>query len=174
MNIKSRVFMVAWVTVLAGMLWVPNTSSWAMAQIVKVPVGTPVTLKLANPVSAETSNAGDLVMFSVVSDVLVNGKVVIPAGSTANGLIMKAKKRNFIGLPASIMIQVNTIQGADGSNIPISVSKESEGDSKLVISVVLSLLCCILFLLMKGGNAEFPAGTVLNATTTAPIEVELK
>lgn len=174
MKTRSGVFMAAWVTVLAGMLWVPNTSSWAMAQMVKVPVGTPVSLKLSTPVSAESSNAGDAVMFNVVSDVVVNGKVVIPAGSTASGLIMKAKKRNFVGLPASIMIQVSTIQGADGSSIPISVSKESEGDSKLVISVVLSLLCCILFLLMKGGNAEFPAGTVLNATVTAPIEIEVK
>jgi hypothetical protein len=54
----------------------------------------------------------------------------------------------------------------------VSVSKSSEGESHLVLTAVLSLLCCILFALRKGGPTSIPAGTVLQAFTTMPVELK--
>jgi len=149
------------------------TSKPAVAAGTIIPAGTPVTLRSINDISSELANTGDSVQFAVVSDVVVNGKTVIPAGSTAIGTVLRAKKQNFAGIPAELSVQVNYITGPSGSTIPVSVSRTSEGESKMVLSIVLGVICCLLFLLMKGKSARIPAGTVLNATTTSPIEVQV-
>ncbi len=146
----------------------------AQAATLKMPAGTPISLRVLNDVSGESANTGDLINLSVTSDVIVDGKVVIPANSTALGQIIKAKKKGLIGIPGEIAIQVTTVNAPNGSSIPVSVSKSSEGESKIVFSVVLSLICCLLFLLKHGGEAVIKAGTVLNATTVAPIDIEVK
>jgi hypothetical protein len=41
----------------------------------------------------------------------------------------------------------------------------------MVVSIGLSLVCCILFALMKGGEATIPSGTMLEGATTMAVDV---
>lgn len=141
------------------------------ATTVQVPPGTAIMLTTAATLKADDLNVGDRVAFTVMQDVVVNGKVVIKAGATAFGEVVSSKKNNFLGIPGAIGVSLRTVTTADGKSVPISASKHVEGDDKMIVSIGLSLVCCILFALMKGGEAVIPAGTAVDGVTTMAVEV---
>ncbi len=143
-------------------------------QKVEIPVGTVVVLITNTTLSPEHLNIGDTVDLSVVSDVIVDGQVVIAAGAKARGEITASKTKNLIGIAAKIGLAVQSVQAVDGTTIIMSGNKLSEGKSKMVASIGLSLICCILFALMKGGEASLPAGTQIEATVPATTSVTIQ
>jgi hypothetical protein len=141
---------------------------------VRVPAGTVVNVATNAVITPETVKMGDTVDLSVTSDVVVDGKVVIKAGAKASGEVIQSKNRNYVGIPAKIGIAVRSVQAVDGTTIILSGSKLVEGKDKMVTSIGLSLICCILFAAMKGGDASIPAGTSIQATVavTTPVTTQ--
>ena len=144
----------------------------AHAADVKVPAGTVVMLRTNQPISPRTVRPGDRVSFSVADNVIVDGKVVIKAGSEAAGEVIQAEKRGVLGKPDRIAVQLTSVAAVDGRTIPLSASKSAEGDDKMVLGVVLTILC-LPFLFMKGGEAQIAAGTTVQGLTTGVAEVKV-
>ena len=142
-------------------------------QQVQVPVGTAVTVKTTTTLTPEQYNIGDTVELSVVSDVIVEVKVVVKAGAVAKGEIIAAKTRNLIGIPAKIGVSLRSVQAVDGTTVLLSGSKVIEGKDNMVASIGLALVCCILFALMKGGEASIPEGTQIDGTVAGTIKIEV-
>lgn len=138
---------------------------------VQVPAGTAVTVVTNTAITPETANMGDTVNLSVTSDVVVDGKVVIKAGAQASGEVISAKKRNYLGIPAEIGISIRSVQAVDGTTVMLSGSKVIKGQDKMMTSIGLSLICCILFAGMKGGDVSIPAGTSITAIVAATTSV---
>lgn len=145
----------------------------ASAQV-QVSAGTPVNVATNAVITPETVNMGDTVDLSVTSDVVVDGKVVIKAGAKARGEVIQSKNRNYIGIPAKIGIAVRSVQAVDGTTIMLSGSKVVEGKDKMVTSIGLSLILCILFAAMKGGDASIPAGTPILSTVAVTTSVAIQ
>jgi len=78
---------------------------------VQVPAGTEVMLRFNAPVSSKTAKAGDKVPFTVLTDVSVNGHLVIHKGEAASGIIETVDKRGRYGKNARIRIAINPIDG---------------------------------------------------------------
>lgn len=138
---------------------------------VQIPAGTVVVLKTNSTLTPEQLKVGDTVQLSVVSDVVIDGKVVIQAGASAMGEITSSKERGMIGIAAQIGLVVRSVQAVDGTTVFLSGSKLVEGKDKMVMSIGLALICCILFALMKGGEASIPAGTQIQATVAGTTTV---
>ena len=131
---------------------------------VKIPAGTPVIVAVNAAITPEAVNIGDAVELSVTSDVVIDGKVVIKAGARASGEVINAKKRNYIGIPSEIAISVRSVQAVDGTTVMLSGTKVVKGKDKMLTSIGLSLICCILFAGMKGGDASIAAGAPITCT----------
>jgi len=159
------------VTLLAFMwAFLPPHEAIAQQQV-RVPAGTQVLLRTTETLAPETLHVGDTVHLSVVSDVKVQGRVVIEAGAPALGEITESKKQNFIGIAGKLGLAVRSVEAVDGTTIALHGSKLVEGEDKMVISIGLALVCCILFGLMKGGEASLASGTQIQATVAATTEV---
>jgi len=139
----------------------------------QIPSGTVVIVKTNTTLTPEQLNIGDTVDLSVVNDVVIDGKVVIAAGAAARGEIVSAKKRNFIGIAGKIGMVLQSAQAVDGSSVQIRGSKIVEGEDKMVMSIGLSLICCILFALIKGGEAVVPAGVQIEAQVSSTTTVNV-
>ena len=62
----------------------------------------------------------------------------------------------------------------DGQQIPVVGNNiYRQGEDKQTLAIVLGVVLCILFLTMKGKNAEIPAGTAVDATTAANMTVNV-
>jgi len=142
------------------------------AAVVSVPLGTRVLLRLEETVSPETKNVGDSVSLSVVSDVVVEGKVVIASGALATGEVTVSRKSGVLGRPAEIGFQVTSVTAVDGKSVPLRATRKAEGKSKVTEAVVITIICCVLGLLMKGGVASLEQGTRIQAETTFPVSID--
>jgi hypothetical protein len=67
----------------------------ATASATRLPDGTRIRVRLLHPITSETSKDGQPLEFVVVSDVVVDGEVVIAKGTRVAGTIVKAKRARW-------------------------------------------------------------------------------
>ena len=93
-----------------------------------VPSGTHIPLVLHNAISTRSARPGDPVYFETVFPVMIDGKVVIPAGSYVSGEITESKrpgrvkgrgelmmKLTTLILPNAYMVNLNAVPGNAGT-----------------------------------------------------------
>lgn len=145
----------------------------AVAATVAVPIGTIVTAAFTEVVDAAVFTEGQVIGLEVVDPVVIDGVTVIEAGASVRGEVTAAQKSGAVGKPARIQVSLRTVTAVDGSQIALTATKTIEGENKQTSSLVITLLCCILGLLQKGGNAQIPAGASVQATTVAAANVDV-
>jgi hypothetical protein len=111
---------------------------------IEVPGGTHIPLVLHNAVSTRSARPGDPVYFETLFPVMIDGHVVIPAGSYMSGEVTDAKragrvrgraelgiKLTTIILPNSYMVNLNAMPSNAGSGGGETVNNEGKvvGDS---------------------------------------------
>jgi hypothetical protein len=130
------------------------------AEGVKIAVKTPVQLSLADALSSKDANAGDTFKLIVVKDVIVEGRVVISKGDSANGRIITSEKKSFATHNGKLEVAVDSVQAVDGHNVPLdghlSVGGGGVGFGR------------------TGKEAEIEKGRVVNAVVTAETEIAIK
>src|ERR1700683_2111299 len=99
----------------SGALAAPVTPAAAAAPVVApsakimVPAGTHIPLVLHNAVSTRSARPGDAVYFETLFPVLIDGKVVIPAGSYMSGEVTEAKRAGRVKGRAELGIKLTTM-----------------------------------------------------------------
>jgi len=139
-----------------------------------VPNGTRVGLSFTSEVNPKTNAEGSSTTLTVTSDVIVEQKVVIRAGTSVQGEVLRSRKKGALGKAAEIAVIIRSVQAVDGTNIPVTATKSVEGDSKVTEAVLVAVLCCILGLLIKGSDAGIPQGTVVEAVTAGNSNVSIR
>lgn len=143
----------------------------AAAQVV-VPPQTPLQVATTSAINPAEVNVGDQVYLSVTAPVSVDGVVVIESGARVLARITQAKENGMIGIPAAIGLVLESAEAVDGTMVAISGSVVQEGKNKMAISIGLALVCCILFAIMKGGEAQIAPGTTIMANTTMKTTID--
>lgn len=124
-----------------------------------IPEGTRVAIKTVETLSSETAKKGQVVHFEVVRDVEIQGKIVIKAGSQAVGEVTRAASKRMLGREGELDLIVRYVTAVDGSQVSLRASLGEKGEEKLTTAVVLGVVLCPLFLMMKGEEAVVPSGT---------------
>lgn len=127
--------------------------------------GEKVSLETLDKLKAKNLNEGDVISFRVTDDVFApDGKtVLIKAGTTAEGDVADIDKAGMLGQKGEMTIRVNSTKSINGDRVPLRANLNREGNSKVGTVIALTLLLTPLFLLMKGKEAEIPAGTKFKA-----------
>ncbi len=79
------------------------------AAMIEVPGGTRIPLVIHNAVSTRSARPGDPVYFETLFPVMVDGKVVIPAGSYMSGEVTEAKRAGRVKGRAELGIKLTTM-----------------------------------------------------------------
>jgi hypothetical protein len=90
----------------AASLPASNSSKPAM---VEVPGGTHIPLVIHNAISTRSARPGDPVYFETLFPVMIDGKVVIPAGSYMSGEVTEAKRAGRVKGRAELGIKLTTM-----------------------------------------------------------------
>jgi hypothetical protein len=86
----------------------PAAPNPAIAKII-VPSGTHIPLVLHNAVSTRSARPGDPVYFETSFPVMIDGKVVIPAGSYISGEITESKRPGRVKGRGELMMKLTTL-----------------------------------------------------------------
>ncbi len=81
----------------------------AYAARIEVPGGTRIPLVLHNAISTRTARPGDPAYFETLFPVLVDGRVVIPAGSYVSGEVTESKRPGRVKGRGELMIKLTTL-----------------------------------------------------------------
>lgn len=148
--------------------------SFAAETAVLLEDGTPVILRLTETVSTKTKNTNDIVHFEVTRDVIVNGKVVIKAGTPADGTVNVCTKPDIIGQEGTIGFVLNSTKTVDEQWVSLRASLTRSGQNKEILSAGAGYACCPVFGLIKGTHAEYPEGTEIKAYTENDLKVNIQ
>jgi hypothetical protein len=141
---------------------------------VTLPAGTSIPLETVSMIHSQFAMPGQIIDFRVRHDIRVDDKVVIPAGSIAKGQIMRAAPAKGLGKEGFVEVHIKSVTAVDGSEIYLTGGNLfQEGEDRQTLAILLGVLVCILFLTMKGKNAEIPAGYEVNALTATNNQINL-
>ncbi|NQT34294.1 hypothetical protein HQ587_03820 [bacterium] len=139
----------------------------------RVPSGTRVLIKINQNVSSKHMKTGESVSAIVASDVLVDGAIVIAAGSRCIATVTKHKKSWYVGQPGQIQINVQMVQAFDRTFIQLTGAiASSKGRSKQTESVIIGYILCFFFYLMTGDEGYIPMGTIVEGYTAGTVFIE--
>lgn len=148
----------------------------ALAKSVEVEVqfGTPVSLRVLETISPVTHRVGQQVILVVDRDVIVDKQVIITAGTQAICEISRAVKQGSVGKAAEISVEASHVKAVDGTVIALKGEKVVVGEDKQTASLLVTLLCCVLALLMKGTKAEIISGSTFDCEVYGGFSVEVE
>jgi hypothetical protein len=136
--------------------------------------GTIVALETTSMLQSDQVFVGQTIDFRVKYDVKVNGKKAIVAGSIAKGQIMRAQKAKGLGRQGFLEVQIKSVTAVDGQEVFLSGGNVyQEGDDKQALAIALGVFVCILFLTIKGKNAQVPAGYQVSSSVATSMNLQL-
>lgn len=161
----------ALIALVATCVFAPFTSA---QKKVTLKAGTPVILATVETVTSKTTVSGNAIDFKVVTDVIVDGNVVIPAGTIAKGQASNVSKASAIGKGGEVTVGINNIYALDGTLVPLSGANISaSGKDKVGLAIVCGI-CTLVGFLIHGSQAELPAGSQAQAVVMSNTIVTLQ
>lgn len=150
-----------------------STTLWAAETTILLKDGTPVILRLTEEVSTKTKNTNDIVRLEVTRDVIVDGKVIIKAGTPAEGTVNVCTKPDIIGQEGAIGFMVNSTKAVDGQWVSLRANLTRSGQNKEILSAGAAYVCCPIFGLIKGTHATYPEGSEIKAYTENDLKIKV-
>lgn len=142
-----------------------SAENWAMTDV-KVPDGTEIEIQLLNALSGQEAKVGDVVDFTVMRAVQVNGVTIFERDASARARLSTAKKSGRWGKAGKLEWAMQDVQAVDGNRTPARFTKRHLGDSKGGTVAAATLLTAaflgpfgLFWGLKKGRPAVIPAGT---------------
>lgn len=129
-------------------------------QAKQLAINTPVAIRNEHSLSSSNLSMSQTPSFYIVKDILdTDGNVIIASNTPVYSKVTQVKSRGRIGKPGEIVVSNFYTTTVDGYRVNLSGNASAKADKRMVRSIVLSAVVCPLFLLMRGVDAELPAGT---------------
>ncbi len=133
---------------------------------------TPIIIKCAETITTKNIVSGGEVKFVIPSNITSpDGKILISAGTPVTAQISFAQDKGFVGKSGELTVTDFHTTAVDGTYIHLSGSISARPDDKMTVSIILSVLVCPLFLLMKGNEAQLTIGTAKTAYTVTDVYI---
>lgn len=94
-------------------------------QPVRVPAETLVKVRLLSELNSATNQVGDRVRYRVVEDVMVDGRIAIPAGAEGEGRVTAVQKARPFGQAGRVEVDWGSATTFDGSAVRFNVSERA-------------------------------------------------
>lgn len=146
---------------------------------VKVPAETLVQVRLLTDIDSGTNKVGETVRYRVVRDVVLDDRIVIPAGAEGVGTISGVQTAARFGQGGRVTVDWGAVPTFDGTLIRLDVSERAARHTE-ELAVAASVAGVILLsgpiglvggLLVQGKEHVVPAGTELFVTVARDVHV---
>ncbi|RLA41317.1 MAG: hypothetical protein DRR42_24810 [Gammaproteobacteria bacterium] len=147
----------------------------AFASTVKLPTDTRVYIETKEALIAKGDRIqqGQMVRAKVWRDVIVDGHVLIAAGTPVVAKVDQVKKRKIAGVKGQMSIRALETESIDGKEIQLSGGYHKEGKSRMALSISLAVIVFLPLIFIPGKAAELPAGTVFDAYVDRSMHIDV-
>jgi len=165
-----RVFAAALVAATLGMAHSPALALQTPLVAI-VPAGVEVELELP-AINSKTAVRGGSFVIKLAEPVTLNGRILMPAGSTGAGEIVHGERARGMGKPGELILAARYLE-VDGRKVALRGLKVgSMGKDATTDALVVSFIAGPLVGFMKGGEVDVPAGTRARAVVSADVSFD--
>ncbi|WP_439534510.1 hypothetical protein [Polymorphobacter sp.] len=130
-----------------------------------IPAGTPVMLQVDVPLSSKTARRGDRFPLTSLSDIVVDGQVVVPRGAHGEGQVVHSAGTGFGGRPGELLLAARHLMvgGVPLKLLGFRIGKA--GANNTAEALVATNVVPLAGLLVTGSSALVSAGQIGTAKT---------
>jgi hypothetical protein len=131
-----------------------------------LPEGTPIRLMILREINSRTAKVGDRFKLRVDEPVFIDGKAVVPVGSTAWGEVSLVQQNGPVGKGGKLSLNLLYLELPAG-HVPLrgDYSRKGDGNSAGVVLAVVGF--GLPGLLMAGDSGRLKAGDTFTGYVTA-------
>lgn len=145
-----------------------------------LPPGTVVRVRILEPIDSGVNNAGDIIPYQVAEDVIIDGNLVIPAGTRGEIVLEAVEEEEMLGQDAEVKMVFGPVEPLDGSKeVHLVLDKKARewndnldslkyvAGASILGTVLLGPIGLLAGFLVKGKPVNMPAGTEFYLETPA-------
>ncbi|MBC2664978.1 hypothetical protein H7F51_05580 [Novosphingobium flavum] len=144
-----------------------------------IPALTPLVLRFEAEMSSQTSKTGEHFPISLAEPVLLDGKVVVPAGALGEGEVIHAKKSGGSGAAGELVLAARWLD-VNGRHLRLRSLKAAvagkdaihQVDALNAASVMAPLPIGLLGFAISGAKAVYAKGSLATAKTAEAFAIE--
>lgn len=140
-----------------------------------LPAMTPVKLAIMDSLNSKTSKMGEFFNIRLAEPIMLDGRVIVPAGILGKGEVIHAAKARAAGKAGELIIAARYLEH-EGIRIPLRTLKYGEaatGKSNVDEAVAIGFAVATpLVLVITGGQVDIPAGMAATAKLAADVRIE--
>lgn len=147
---------------------------------VTLPAETLVKVALTSTINSATAQVGDKVVYRVTEDVMVEGRVVVPAGTTSVATVTEVTAAGRLGKDGRVLVDFGQVPALDGTLIALDVDERAtEKNRSLELAAGASMAGIVLLgpvglvggYFVKGKDVQIEAGTQFYVETVRAMPV---
>lgn len=134
--------------------------------------GTPVDIEIAEAISSKVIKRGDKFALRLAYPILLDGKVIVPAGVTGVGQVVDVAASGALGRPAKLLLAARYLD-FNGRQIPLRTLQLGRGgtdNSDAIMAAGFVPYVGMLAMFVHGGEIEIPVGWRAQAKLAADID----
>ena len=121
--------------------------------------GSQVELELAEPVGSERHKNGDRFQLRLAAPLMLDGAVIVPAGTPGVGEVIHAQASRGGGKPGELLLAARFLQLPDGPLALRAMKLAARGQDKAGAALATSFVAGPFAMFVHGREIEVPAGT---------------
>lgn len=138
--------------------------------LLQVPAGTTLAFEMVDSLSSKTSQRGDRFSLRLVEPLVMDGQLLIPAGTLAVGEVVHADRARAGGQAGELILAARYLDW-DGRQLPLKSFRAGVGRSRTDAAVGVMVAAGVAGFLVRGGQLEIAAGSPISATLREAVEL---
>jgi hypothetical protein len=144
---------------------------------VRLPANTPVQLEIASALSSKTSKIDEMFPIRLSAPIMIDSKMIVPAGATGEGQVVHAAKARALGKAGELILAARYIACGDvhiglrGFRLG-EAGKDNSG--AILAAVAVGGLIATPLMFVSGGESLVPVGTPGNARLMSAVDIRME
>lgn len=146
---------------------------------VQVPAQTLVKIRLLAEVNSKENRVGQMIPYQVAEDVLIENRLVIPAGTESEARVTKVESAGSLGRSGRVELDFGTVAALDGTKVRLQVDEKSAKENTELAAaasvgglVLLGPIGLVGGVFVRGSEHVIPVGTEFYVEVDRPVEVQ--
>jgi hypothetical protein len=142
----------------------------SVAERRQAPAGTELMFEMVDSLSSKTSQRGDRFSLRLIEPLVLDGQLLIPAGTLAVGEVVHADRARAGGQAGELILAARYLDW-DGRQLPLKSFRAGVGRSRTDAAVGVMVAAGVAGFLVRGGQLEIAAGSPITATLREAVEL---
>jgi hypothetical protein len=141
----------------------------------RLPMNTLVVFEFVTPLSSKTAKADQMFPIRLLRPIIVDGRIVVPAGTMGEGQVIQAAKSGWGGKAGELVVTARYLDFG-GVRIPLRrfrMGQPDTGEDRKDEAFVATMVVPVAGFFMNGGEKEVAPGTRANAIVAADTDISL-